>query len=385
MDVAKEKPKLDFLEDIVNKALNSNQPSEYNKAIKTLLETLKQKDKKKFTVDQEIYIKLALSTFYRLLGNFETALSYAEKAIEMIKTKFGPRSVKYVMKVPELLAVYRGLKENVKIRETIVECLSIMDEFGLSETEEYGLMLKELASVYYGEKRFKESLDFYEKAKLISEKFKDETYYKRENYIKVLTNIAMCRRKLNKWNEAIKLMKEAIDLIKVNCKDGNKNPLYGISLYNLASIYSDLKAYQKALPLLEEIVAVQGETLLANDQIVGANKFLSMIKENISNLHPESIQVDHTYRLCNTCKTVVNDMDACTGCFKVYYCNAECQLKDWLNHKPSCSVCMECEKVLDRDSKILRCSACKNAKYCNLTCQLADWKDHKDVCAKSKK
>ena len=371
-------PKYKFIDETLDKALVAGKAGEYGKVIKLLMHLMKQKNKKKLSPDQEIHINISLSVCYRSFSDFKSALPYAQQGMELIKTQYGPRSLKYAMKVPELCAVYRGLRDIIKIKEIIIEALSILEELGLSEVEEYALMLKELANIQYMHGQFGESLETYERSKPISEKCENQ-----ENYMKVLTNIAMCRRKLNQWNKAIDLMKEAIELIGNKC--GKNHTLYGIALYNLASIYSDLKRYEDALPLLEEILLSHGGTITVNSEEVGINKFLRATKQNILNSHRESINVGHQYRMCNTCKTVIENMDSCTGCYKVSYCNNECQLKDWLEHKPSCSVCMHCSMVIDRDIKILRCSACKNAKYCNLTCQLAHWKDHKDICKTMKK
>ena len=248
MDVTKDPPKNDppkndppktevgnpFVEETLDKVLALVEANEFNKVIKLLLHLLKPKNKKKLLVEQEIYILLSLSTCYRSLSDLQTALFYGEKGIELLKEKFGSRSVKYVMKVPTLLVVYRGLKDNVKLREVIAECLSIMEELKLTWTEEYALMLKELANINYTEKHFKESLEIYERAKLISEEFKDNDNNKKENYTKVLTNIAMCHRKLNRWNEGIKLMKEAIELIKTNYEESTQNCDTGYHPWNFS-------------------------------------------------------------------------------------------------------------------------------------------------------
>lgn len=42
------------------------------------------------------------------------------------------------------------------------------------------------------------------------------------------------------------------------------------------------------------------------------------------------------FKKCNTCRIQSTKMKKCSGCEKVYYCNAECQKKDWSNHKKEC-------------------------------------------------
>lgn len=39
---------------------------------------------------------------------------------------------------------------------------------------------------------------------------------------------------------------------------------------------------------------------------------------------------------CNYCKNM-NDIILCSGCYRMYYCNTDCQKKDWKNHCTECS------------------------------------------------
>jgi methyl coenzyme M reductase subunit D len=50
------------------------------------------------------------------------------------------------------------------------------------------------------------------------------------------------------------------------------------------------------------------------------------------------IQMFGLGKQCNTCDKFDNKMNKCSGCQKIYYCNRECQLKDWPNHKQICKL-----------------------------------------------
>jgi ankyrin repeat protein len=44
-------------------------------------------------------------------------------------------------------------------------------------------------------------------------------------------------------------------------------------------------------------------------------------------------------RRCKQCdKTTSAKLQKCSACRKVYYCNSECQLAHWLQHKPVCNL-----------------------------------------------
>lgn len=48
---------------------------------------------------------------------------------------------------------------------------------------------------------------------------------------------------------------------------------------------------------------------------------------------------------CGHCKKV-SSMHKCSECFIIYYCNNECQRKDWQGHKKVCKYLRECKRLL---------------------------------------
>jgi hypothetical protein len=109
-------------------------------------------------------------------------------------------------------------------------------------------------------------------------------------------------------------------------------------------------------------------------------------------------------RRCEQCsKTTSAKLQKCAVCRKVYYCNRECQLAHWQQHRLMCSVddivdstidalkatvrhsaakkrrhCEQCDKTaLERMQK---CSVCRAVLYCDRECQVAHWEQHKLVC-----
>ena len=43
-----------------------------------------------------------------------------------------------------------------------------------------------------------------------------------------------------------------------------------------------------------------------------------------------------TLKKCQVCEKTEGKLLKCAGCEKVFYCGAECQKKDWKEHKPVC-------------------------------------------------
>ena len=116
---------------------------------------------------------------------------------------------------------------------------------------------------------------------------------------------------------------------------------------------------------------------IEKDQIRESNKFKQLIANG--------------EKLCNNCYNP-DVSKRCTGCDFVYYCDKDCQRANWSFHKAQChksdqqlvffqdsfvqTYCNFCKKLEVRK----KCSTCELVYYCDRNCQLADWSNHKDNC-----
>lgn len=83
---------------------------------------------------------------------------------------------------------------------------------------------------------------------------------------------------------------------------------------------------------------------------------------------------------CQHCKSGGSSLLDCTGCFEVVYCNSQCQLNDWPNHKRWCprktpGYCAHCGTYT-----IQKCTVCRIVPYCSKACRKAHMKQHKYEC-----
>jgi hypothetical protein len=90
----------------------------------------------------------------------------------------------------------------------------------------------------------------------------------------------------------------------------------------------------------------------------------------------------------------------CSGCFVAVYCDRKCQKQDWKSHKPECKALVNTIKTVNTDelkamkkhTSISSCAFCRSlsnryrkckqcgVRYCNSECQLQHWSDHKYQC-----
>jgi tetratricopeptide (TPR) repeat protein len=216
----------DAVDRVIGRVEKEYHAGNYRVCVELLLPLLRAKRKKKLSPQQECDAEMWLSDSYRFLDDDKAALPHAKRFVELWQQN-GPRSKGHAVALQVLCTVQRGLKALPAARKSIVEALSIMDGLGLQQQEEYGSMLVALGRLDYDEKRYKEALVVFNKAKVVLAKFKEGV-----EYGALINNMALCHEKLHQWNEAVACDKEASELARVFC--GSNHPDYGAALWNLA-------------------------------------------------------------------------------------------------------------------------------------------------------
>jgi len=103
------------------------------------------------------------------------------------------------------------------------------------------------------------------------------------------------------------------------------------------------------------------------------------------------------HHVCFVCSTRTRDV--CSTCRSVFYCNAECQRRDWPVHQEECRR-LESDRAYRKAREradqgvplrmlcrvcpgdgVLCCKGCRSSFYCSQSCQRADWSAHKKECA----
>jgi hypothetical protein len=126
---------------------------------------------------------------YRSLLDFSAALP-VQRAVVLVSQHFGPRSLLHAAALKGLCLVQTGLKAFPAARRAIVEALAIMEELGHQQDEDYG-SLRALGGLDREQKRYKEVLAIYSKAKAVLVPHKEGNAYRA-----LLNDMAICHVEL---------------------------------------------------------------------------------------------------------------------------------------------------------------------------------------------
>jgi len=397
------------IEAIITKASESEITMKYDEAINILKPLLRRKMLKRLSLIQNVQVLRLMTACYRKSNKYKEALPYAKqyveltavgfkKYLELEKTKSihemhieNHRELKYptlhLMALNEsislliLLGSFDLAYKSIDIAKMVILGSSIVIDF-----EYRWPVYMTLGNLELNHKKPKEALAAFDKSKIIlvgGAPTTDAGHMKKiVDLADVLDKMATCHKLLYQWNEAIACYKEAINLTgDLSNEDDHIRSVYASLLFNLGCGYAKLKQYRKAITPLEISHIISLELYGDKNEVViaSAKAFLAARTFGLFNQNNDATE-KRNFRMCNTCENVKEDMDICPACNHVWYCNDECQLKDWDDHKLICNWCVSCQITKDHTQKMPHCTKCKKVKYCNVECQKAHWKEHKICC-----
>ncbi|KAJ3085032.1 hypothetical protein HK102_000375 [Quaeritorhiza haematococci] len=108
------------------------------------------------------------------------------------------------------------------------------------------------------------------------------------------------------------------------------------------------------------------------------------------------------FHCCWFCGNRGANLKKCLGCARARYCDANCQIRHWKEHKGQCGiehapddvqshhsdpkgwttavVFHFCSFCGNRSANLQKCTGCSRARYCDANCQKGHWKEHKGQC-----
>lgn len=202
----------------------------------------------------DIYNGIAI--LYGLLGQYENALEYSHKNLELIQSVFGNNHPEYANCAGNLAVIYSDVGQYNNALRYLLEEVKIIEETLGKTHPSYGNSLSNLAMLYA-------EMDNYGKAlPLLSEALEntENTLGKdHPSYGTRLNNLAGIYEHLGQYDKAAHLYLEALDNAEKTL--GKNHPSYGTRLNNLALLYQKTGQYDKALPLYLESLENTQNTL----------------------------------------------------------------------------------------------------------------------------
>ena len=162
------------MDDAVAQATKEYSAGNYRGVVELLLPFTRPKQREKLSPQQELDVVMTLTGCYRCLLDFKAALPYAERHVVLEQQLHGPRSLERALALKGLCMVHQGLEAFPAARKAIAEALAIMDELGLQQHEQYGGLLMVLGGLELGQRRYKEALIIYDKAKAVLVQYKEK-------------------------------------------------------------------------------------------------------------------------------------------------------------------------------------------------------------------
>ena len=210
----------------------------------------------RLTQQQKVIVYERLVIVHRTVGDAKSALPYCKKFAELTKQIEGSDSCSYAFALKELACTQMKSNSN-KARQNVQKAIGIMKKLKLEDTEEYGSIIHALGRVYHAEGMDREARDNFTTARNILAGFK-----KSDEYSVVTTSLAISHSKKGEHDAAHVYFLEVynIDLEWY----GNKHPKYGSSALQLATSHMHIKQHSKAIPLLDEVLAIYRVTFGEN-------------------------------------------------------------------------------------------------------------------------
>ncbi len=197
-----------------------------------------------------------LAKLYEITDRYEDALLLAIEALDNTERKLGKDHSSYSFKLNNLVLLYRKMGRHEKAVPLAIEALENTEKVLGKNNLEYAKSLNSLAELYRELDRYANALPLYKKA---LENIEMTLGKNHSNYNTILNNIARCYFNIGMYEEAFPLVIEALENTEKIL--GKNNLEYAKSLNSLAELYRQTGRYENALPLYFETLEITEKTL----------------------------------------------------------------------------------------------------------------------------
>jgi|GEM_PF-4796021 len=183
-----------------------------------------------------------IASVYKKLGQFQKALDFNLKTIEILQENFDNKDSSLVTSYNNIASTYENLGQFQKALEFYLKAIEIKEEISDYKDPTLATYYNNIAGTYYYLGQFQKALKFYLKAIKIQQEILDD---KHPNIATSYNNIALTYNNLEKFEKALESQLKAIKIRQKILND--KHPDIATSYNNIALTYNDLGQFQKAL------------------------------------------------------------------------------------------------------------------------------------------
>jgi len=189
------------VDDIIACANKMYGEGNYRGAVAALEPLLRKERRKTLSPAQELDVVYVSNNSYRFLDQPKAALPHMKRALELTIQVNGKGSKGHASALHGLGLLERELKDYPSAKMRFKEGLAILVALGEEKSPDYGNLLMGLADLELDQERWAAALEGYIKAKAVMENFKEHT-----NYAVMVSDMAGCYKKLNRWTECFGML-----------------------------------------------------------------------------------------------------------------------------------------------------------------------------------
>jgi len=191
-----------------------------------------------------------------LLGKYSSAIEYCKKEMEIRKAIQGEKHPDYATSLYDLANLYDAMGNYSAAEALYIKAKDILKEAVGEKSPDYASCLNDLAQTYWEMGNYSAAEPLYIESKNIRKEILGE---KNPDYAISLNNLAVLYQEMGNYPAAEALFLEAKNIIKE--VKGKQNPDYALALNNLAVLYWAMGNYPAAEPLYIEARNINKEIL----------------------------------------------------------------------------------------------------------------------------
>lgn len=201
--------------------------------------------------DERLNLYEQISTIYRDIGEYEKALNYLQKILNIEKKQSDDLATTY----NNMSIIYQNMKELEKALVYQKKALKIKEKNLDKNDFDLAVSYNNISTMYMDIYDFKKAQDYAQKAITIYENTKN----KNSDLATCYSNISVLYKKINNFQKALEYQKKAIKINEENF--GINHPNLATSYNNISVLYQSMGEFKKALEFQKKSIQIQEKIL----------------------------------------------------------------------------------------------------------------------------